>query len=220
MFYYVEKCGKIKYYLYIKIKVIKGENSMSDEIFNIFAAVGIGLTFFASVAATIVSIISLKSSNETKQHSDYLSIITINRAKWSEQLRKNASLYFTQVTRLCSGQETDYIEIYNELTRYHFAIVLLLFEQQDKEFHDNMSVVRSKATEIVSLHKKINQRCKELDMPIDYMEDDDVVVDARQKIEDLKYSIQYKYQGYIFDSMIYMLEKEWIKQKKRQVKIK
>lgn len=33
---------------------------MSNEVFNIFSAIGIGLTFLASIAAVIVSIISLR----------------------------------------------------------------------------------------------------------------------------------------------------------------
>ena len=35
---------------------------MSDEVFNIFSAIGIGLTFLASIAAVIVSVISLRYS--------------------------------------------------------------------------------------------------------------------------------------------------------------
>lgn len=125
---------------------------MSNEVFNIFSAIGIGLTFLASIAAVIVSIVSLRCSNKVAKRSGYLSTITARRDKWSNSLRENSSLYFTQIARICSGQEDDLEEINNELTRYHFSIVLLLFAQ-DEEIHNNMSVVRSKAFEIVDQSK-------------------------------------------------------------------
>ena len=112
---------------------------MSNEVFNIFSSVGIGLTFLASIAAVIVSIISMRYSNKAAQRSGYLTTITASRDKWSNSLRENASLYFTQIERICNGNEADLEGIYNELTRYHFAIALLLF-QQDQEI-DRKSVV-------------------------------------------------------------------------------
>lgn len=48
---------------------------------NVFSAVGIGLTFLASVAAVIVSIISLRYSNNVAKRSGYLSIFTASRDK-------------------------------------------------------------------------------------------------------------------------------------------
>ena len=51
--------------VHLKIQFYKkGGIQMSDEIFNMFSAVGIGLTFLASMAAVIVSIISLRCSNK------------------------------------------------------------------------------------------------------------------------------------------------------------
>lgn len=130
---------------------------MPNEVFNIFSTIGIGLTFLASIAAVIVSIISLRYSNKATKRSGYLSTITASRDKWSNSLRESSSLYFTQIARICSGQENNLEEIYNELTRYHFAIVLLLFEQH-KEIHNNMSAVRNKAFEIVEQSKIINKQ--------------------------------------------------------------
>lgn len=40
-----------------------GGDKMSNEVFNIFSAIGIGLTFFASIAAVIVSIVWSRCSN-------------------------------------------------------------------------------------------------------------------------------------------------------------
>ena len=130
---------------------------MSNEIYNVYSTIGIGLTFVASIAAVIVSILSLRSSNKAAKHSGYLNTITLSRDKWSTSLRESASLYFTQVTRICSEQEVNLVEIYNELTRYHFAVVLLLFKQ-DEELHNNMSAIRSNAFEIVKQNNIINEQ--------------------------------------------------------------
>lgn len=69
---------------------------MSSEVFNIFSAIGIVLTFLASIAAVIVSIISLRYSNKAEKRSGYLNTITASRNKWSNSLRDSSSLYFTQ----------------------------------------------------------------------------------------------------------------------------
>ena len=80
-----------------------GGYQVSNEAFNIFSVIGIGLTFLASIAAVVVSIISLKCSNKVAKRSGYLSTITASRDKWSNSLRESSSLYFTQIARLCSG---------------------------------------------------------------------------------------------------------------------
>lgn len=134
---------------------------MTDEIFNIFSAIGIALTFLTSVAAVCVSIMSLKYSNKVAKRSGYLSTITASREKWSNSLRESASLYFTQIARICSEEEDDVSEIYNELLHFHFAIALLLFEQ-DVEVQNNMSAVRSKALEIVKQSNIISQQYDDL----------------------------------------------------------
>lgn len=188
---------------------------MSNEVFNIFSAIGIGLTFFLSIVAVIVSIISLRYSNKVAKQSGYLSTITASRDKWSSSLRESSSLYFTQIARICSGQEDNLEEIYNELTRYHFAIILLLFEQ-DEEIHNNMSVVRSKAFEIVDQSNIINQQYKKLkespNATETYIESQEVVVKARQKMYDLRCSILNDYQGRLFNGIRNLLEREWRKQ--------
>lgn len=188
---------------------------MSNEVFNIFSAIGIGLTFLASIAAVIVSIVSLRCSNKVAKRSGYLSTITASRDKWSNSLRENSSLYFTQIARICSGQEDDLEKINNELTRYHFSIVLLLFAQ-DEEIHNNMSVVRSKAFEIVDQSNIINQQYKKLKESPNateaYIESQEAVVKARQKIYDLRCSILNDYQWRIFNGISNLLECEWRKQ--------
>lgn len=188
---------------------------MSNEVFNIFSAIGIGLTFLASIAAVIVSTVSLRCSNKVAKRSGYLSTITASRDKWSNSLRESSSLYFTQIARICNGQEDDLEEINNELTRYHFSIVLLLFEQ-DEEIHNNMNVVRSKAFEIVDQSNIINQQYKKRkefpNATEAYIESQEAVVKARQKIFDLRCSILNDYQWRIFNGIRNLLECEWRKQ--------
>lgn len=188
---------------------------MSNEVFNIFSAIGIGLTFLASIAAVIVSIISLKYSNKAAKRSGYLSTITVSRDKWSNSLRESSSLYFTQIARICSGQEDNLEEIYNELTQNHFAIVLLLFEH-NKEIYNNMSAVRSKAFEIVNQSNIINQQYMKMkecpNITETHIENQELVVKARQKMYALRCSILNDYQGRIFDGIRILLEREWRKQ--------
>ncbi len=188
---------------------------MSNKVFNIFSAVGIGLTFLASIAAVIVSVISLRYSNKVAKRSGYLSTITASRDKWSNSLRESSSLYFTQIVRICSEQEDNLEEIYNELTRYHFAIVLLLFEQ-DEEIYNNMSAVRSKAFEIVDQSNIINQQYMKMkdnpNITKTHIENQELVIKARKKIHDLRCSILNDYQGRIFDGIRILLEREWRKQ--------
>lgn len=188
---------------------------MSNEVFNIFSAIGIGLTFLASIAAVIVSVISLRYSNKVAERTGYLGTITVSRDKWSNSLRDSASLYFTQVSRICSGQEDKLEEIYNELTHYHFAIVLLLFEK-NKEIHDNMSAIRSKAFEIVDLNNMIKQQYNKLtdstNITAAHIESQGVVIQARQKIYDLRCSILNDYQENVFDGIRVLIETEWRKQ--------
>lgn len=188
---------------------------MSNELFNIFSAIGIGLTFLASIAAVIVSIISLRCSNKAAKYSGYLSTITAGRDKWSNSLRESSSLYFTQIARICSGHEDELEDIYNELTHYHFAIVLLLFEQNE-EIHNNMSAVRKKAFEIVDQSNIINQQYKQMNKSPNiskaYIESQEVVVKARQTIYDLRCSILNDYQEKIFNRIRILLEREWRKQ--------
>lgn len=187
---------------------------MSNEVFNIFSAIGIGLTFLASIAAVIVSVISLRYSNKAAKRSGYLSTITASRDKWSNSLRESASLYFTQITRICSGQEENLKEIYNELTHYHFAVTLLLFEQ-DKEIHDNMSAIRSNAFEIVKQNNIIlseyKKRRKLFSKSVS-IEDNAEIHQAQQKINELRDSILNEHQGKIFYEIRRLLETEWRKQ--------
>ena len=93
--------------------------------------------------------------------------------------------------------------------------MLLLFEQ-DVEIHDNMSIVRSKAFEIVEQSNIITQQYKKL-KEVSYITEEDIesqesVIDARQKMSMLRTSILNDYQGRIFDGIRNLIEREWRKQ--------
>lgn len=119
-----------------------------------FSAIGMVLTFLASMSATIVSIVSLKYSNKTSKRTGYLNTVTASREKWISSIRENASIYFTQISRICNCKEENSEEIYNELVRYHYAIILHLYKQ-DKKTHNSMSAIKSSALAIVNASNTI-----------------------------------------------------------------
>lgn len=110
------------------------------------------------------------------------------------------------------------VEIYNELTCYHFAIILnktLLFKQ-DVEIQNNMSMDRKKAFEIVNQNSIIIQQYKLMgdspEIAKANIEIKAIVIEARQNMYNLRCSILNDYQGYIFDEIRALLEGEWRKQ--------
>jgi len=90
-----------------------------------------------------------------------------------------------------------------------------LFEQ-DEEIHNNMSTVRSKAFEIVDQSNIINQQYMKMkdnpNITKTHIENQELVIKARQKIHDLRCSISNDYQGRIFGGIRILLEREWRKQ--------
>ncbi len=90
---------------------------MTEKLYYLCSAIGILLTFIASMAALIVSIISINSSKQTAKHTNYQNIISTGRAKWQSDLRDCASKYFTQIARLCGNQEKDVTNIFNKRTK-------------------------------------------------------------------------------------------------------
>lgn len=196
---------------------------MNEELFNLFSAIGIGLTFIASVGAIIVSIISLQQTNKATKHTGYLNTISTTRYKWSTSIREQASMYFTQITRLCGDQEGNVIEIYNELVHYHFAISLLLFEN-DKKLQDKLDRIKELAWNIVC-NNQIIDMCYEKyvnhpDVTQEYIESQTIVIEARQKIYESKCSIVNDYQNEVFKDIRALVELEWRKQQNEASQIK
>lgn len=196
---------------------------MNEELFNLFSAIGIGLTFIASVGAIIVSIISLRQTNKATKHTGYLNTISTTRYKWSTSIREQASMYFTQITRLCGDQESNVIEIYNELVHYHFAISLLLFEN-DKKLQDKLDRVKELAWNIVCNNQIIDmfyeKYVNQPDVEKEYIEGQHIVIEARQKIYESKCSIVNDYQNEIFKDIRALVELEWRKQQSEASQIK
>ncbi|MBD5534514.1 MAG: hypothetical protein HDQ99_02420 [Lachnospiraceae bacterium] len=189
---------------------------MTEKLYYLCSAIGILLTFFASIAALIVSIISMKSSEKTAKHTNYQNIISTGRAKWQSDLRECASKYFTQIARLCGNQENDLTNILNELTLYHFAIVLLLFKQ-DEHLHNEMSAIRKKAFRIVDLTNMISDEYLKIGQNIDNLipeiENKEMVISARSSIRELRMSIINDHQHNVFNEIQILIEREWVKQK-------
>lgn len=196
---------------------------MNEEMFNLFSAIGIGLTFLASVAAIIVSIISLQQTNKATKHTGYLNTISMTRYKWSTSIREQASMYFTQITRLCGDQESNVIEIYNELVHYHFAISILLFEN-NKSLQEKLDIVKKLAWDIVCNNQIIDsfyaKYSDQPDVTKEYIESEKIVMEARQKIYESKCSILNNYQNEIFKDIRTLVELEWRKQQNEASRIK
>jgi len=194
---------------------------MTEELFYLCSAIGILLTFAASITAVVVSIVSMKSSNRTAEQTNYLNTITVERAKWQADMREQSAKYFTQITRLCGGQESKLIEIYNELTTYHFAIVLLIFKQ-DEILHNEMSTIRKKAEKIVEYNSTISREYRKAALKsaivkpeietTPEIENNDIVSVARQNINELRLSILYDHQDNVFNIIRELIENEWRKQ--------
>ncbi len=196
---------------------------MNEELFNLFYAIGIGLTFIASVGTIIVSIISLQQTSKATKHTGYLNTISTTRYKWSTAIREQASMYFTQITRLCAEQESNVVEIYNELVHYHFAISLLLFEN-DKNLQDKLDRVKKLAWDIVYNNQIIDSYYEKYDdhpeTTKEYIESQKIVIEARQKIYETKCSIVNNYQNEIFEDIRALVELEWRKQQNEASQIK
>ena len=189
---------------------------MTEELYYQWSAIGILLTFIASIAALFFSFISMRSSEKTAKHTNYQNIISTGRAKWQSDLRECASKYFTQITRLCGNQEKDVTNIFNELTLYHFSIVLLIFKQ-DEQVHDEMSAIREKAFRIVDFSNMISNEYlrsgHNIDNLIPEIEDKEIVISARQSIQELRMSILNDHQHKVFNEIQFLIENEWEKQK-------
>lgn len=189
---------------------------MTEELYYQWSAIGILLTFIASIAALFFSFISMRSSEKTAKHTNYQNIISTGRAKWQSDLRECASKYFTQIERLCGNQEKDVTNIFNELTLYHFAIVLLIFKQEE-QLHDEMNAIREKAFRIVDFSNIISDEYSKngynIDNLIPEIENKKMVISARRDIQQLRKSILHDHQHKVFNEIQFLIENEWKKQK-------
>ena len=178
---------------------------MTQELFYLYSAIGILLTFVASVTAVIVSIVSMKSSKQTAERTNYLNTISVQRTKWQADLREQSAKYFTQLVRICDDNEYLLSEIYNEFIKSHFTIVLLIFKEQDKILYEEMCVVLEKAKKIVECNSTI--------LNAEKIKNEDIVLTARRSIDELRHSIRNDHQNKVFDIIRELIETEWKKQK-------
>lgn len=114
---------------------------------NIITTIKTGLNDSEVFIAIITENFLNSSWTQAELSSAIFSNYTASCDKLLNSLRDSASLHFTQIARIFSEQEDNFVENYNKLTNYHFAIVLLLFEK-DVKVHDNMSIVWRNAFEI------------------------------------------------------------------------
>ena len=189
---------------------------MTQELFFLFSAIGILLTFLASITAVVVSLVSMKSSKQTTKQTNYQNIISTARAKWQSDLRESASKYFAQIALLCEGRG-DLSEALCEFTRYHFAVSLLFFKQDDRRpLHNEMSAIKKKTSKMVDLLCVIMDEYREErqspDKRIAKIESMDSIISARKEIDELRSSILNDHQHNVFDEIQKFVEIEWRKQ--------
>lgn len=192
-----------------------GDTYMTEELFRVYSVIGILLTFLSSLAAVIVSTVTIRATRKMTKQTNYQNTISASRAKWQSDLREAASKYFTQIARLCGGQENNMTEIYNELTLCHFTIVLLIFKQ-DESLHNEMSIIRDKARKIIDYFGLINNQYHQVhrspEVLVPEVENIDTVIVARRKIFELRNSIVEEHQYKVFDEIHVLIEAEWKKQ--------
>ena len=180
---------------------------MTDDVFQ---AIGILLTFLASMAATVVSAISLWFSNRATKKTIHLNTVTVSRDKWAQSLRENAAAYFTQVTRICTGdEEEEMVEIYNQLTHYHFAIVLLQ-KGEDDTLHNNMSAIRDYAHRIIKYNEVIERIYEEkANLSVEEIESNEEMMQLRSQIFEIREEIIPGYRNAVFNKIKALLKQEW-----------
>lgn len=217
---------------------------MTQELLNLFYAIGIGLTFLSSIGAIVVSVISIQvtkqtaretnrvtektayeTNNLTRQtadHTNYLNTITAEREKWSWTFRDHAAQYFTQITRLCSNREKNHLDIYNEFTKAHFMLFMLISEDET-DLQNKMNALRATANELVLETEIWHKHSQALSKAISYHEThenskyeesrdiDKIKSDLEQsasKIYAIKAHIHIN-EEFIFNYCFYKLSKAW-----------
>ena len=114
---------------------------MGEATFRIFSVIGI-------IATLVVSIIGMLKTNKLSKNSTYNNVITTQRLQKEAKLREAVISYATQITRLCSVTNDDYLDAYKELTKAHYSIILSM-RDANTSLHDDMSHIRALALNIV-----------------------------------------------------------------------
>lgn len=171
---------------------------MSDDIFNIFATIGIGLTFLASIATVVVSIFSLIFTIKAEKHTGYLNTITVSRDKWSSMLREKVALYFAQIALFCSSDKTNVQEEYDKLLQCHYAVELMFFEC-DADVKKCLNVILKDATMVKHFYNNYENQ--------------------KEEIKEMKRAMSHEHQRDVLNIMKKYLEGEWRKQQQEALQM-
>ncbi|MDR2519847.1 MAG: hypothetical protein LBC69_02150 [Eubacteriaceae bacterium] len=113
---------------------------MALEIYNICAAIGIALTFIASVYSAYYARKSTNSQN-------YVNAITKVRYEWGTALRKNAAMYFSTLDYYCNNVDKESLK---NLTVFHYELLFLLFDN-DAVPTELLAAIYGESLELLSL---------------------------------------------------------------------
>lgn len=177
---------------------------MSEELFRLFSIIGIGVTFLASLSAVVVSLIGIIKNNRQAKMTTYNNVITAQRLQKEVKLREAAISYATQITRLCSITDDDYLDAYKELTKAHYAIVLSLATTNDP-LHDDMSHIRALALNVVQA-KYMMEHNEETDPSKKQVVFQFVAVNWWNSIHELKETYE---KGKVFTKISEILKEAW-----------
>lgn len=146
------------------------------------------VTCVFSGISILISILNLKITSNISKSEGYLNTITASRENWMNELRANASSFFSIVNAFFLLSKDNAISKYEEMLKYQYAITITLYQYPDD----------------IEIKEKMDQIQEIL---WEYINNDifEVAVEKKGKVNDLKNEI------YIILNMKY--EAEWNKQK-------
>ena len=146
------------------------------------------ITCVFSCISILISILNLKITSNISKSEGYLNAITASRENWMNELRANASSYFSIVDAFFLFSKNNAISKYEEMLKYQYAITISLYQYPDD------IEIKEKMDQIQAILR-------------DYINNDvfEVAVEKKEKVNDLNNEI------YIIINIKY--EAEWNKQK-------
>ena len=150
---------------------------MEENVYYIFAAIGIVLTFMLSLTATVVSIVSVKKQDRNQkmiaQQSKYLETITPARERWQYAMRESGAKYLEQIARICY-EDTNFEEIFANLNRYHNEVILISWYCDS--LHNRMNDNLDSSSKIVELSHDFNKNKAEIERLRSQIKESQVII--------------------------------------------
>lgn len=92
----------------------------------------------------LISILNLKITSNISKSEGYLNTITASRENWMNELRANASSYFSIVDAFFLLSKDNIISKYEEMLKYQYAITITLYQYPDDiEIKEKMDQIQA-----------------------------------------------------------------------------